>query len=56
MQPQTDQSDQTERRPDDSTAPESETQSSAASAQGTRNNPELNEEKTGSRENERAEG
>ena len=41
---------------DDSVAPDSETQSSAASAQGERNNPEINEEKTGSRENEPAEG
>lgn len=41
---------------DESVAPDSETQSSAASAQGERNNPEINEEKTGSRENEPAEG
>ncbi|MBO0952643.1 hypothetical protein [Fibrella forsythiae] len=41
---------------DNSTAPDSETQSSADSAQGERNNPEINEEKTGSRVNEPAEG
>ncbi|WP_157510639.1 hypothetical protein [Fibrivirga algicola] len=47
---------QTDRRQDDTTAPDSETQSSADSAQGERNNPEINEEKTGSRVNEPAEG
>ena len=41
---------------DDSTAPDAETQSSADSAQGERNNPAINEEKTGSRENDPAEG
>jgi hypothetical protein len=41
---------------DDSVAPDSETQSSASSAQGTRNNPELNKAATGTRENEPAEG
>ncbi|CCH00468.1 hypothetical protein FAES_2459 [Fibrella aestuarina BUZ 2] len=56
MQPQTDKPGQPERASDESTAPDSETQSSASSAQGARNNPELNEEKTGSRENEPAEG
>ncbi|MBO0930169.1 hypothetical protein [Fibrella aquatilis] len=43
-------------RQDDGTAPDSDTQSSADSAQGERNNPEINEEKTGSRVNEPAEG
>jgi hypothetical protein len=41
---------------DDGTAPDSDTQSSADSAQGERNNPAINEEKTGSRENDPAEG
>lgn len=38
------------------TAPDADTQSSADSAQGARNNPDINEEKTGSRVNEPAEG
>ena len=41
---------------DDGTAPDSDTQSSADSAQGERNNSVINEEKTGSRENDPAEG
>ena len=41
---------------DDGTAPDSDTQSSADSAQGERNNPVINEEKTGSDVNEPAEG
>ena len=51
MQPEPDKPGQ-----DDGTAPDSDTQSSADSAQGERNNPAINEEKTGSRENEPAEG
>ncbi len=38
------------------TAPDADTQSSADSAQGERNNPDINEEKTGTRVNEPAEG
>ncbi|HEY0108035.1 MAG TPA: hypothetical protein VGB67_00320 [Fibrella sp.] len=41
---------------DEAISPDSENQSSAASAQGQRNNPEINEEKTGTRTNEPAEG
>jgi hypothetical protein len=41
---------------DESVAPDSETQSSASSAQGERNNPAINQEQTGSRENHPAEG
>ena len=41
---------------DDGTAPDGDTQSSADSAQGERNNPAINEEKTGSEVNEPAEG
>ena len=41
---------------DDDTAPDSDTQSSADSAQGERNNPVINKEKTGSDVNEPAEG
>lgn len=56
MQPESNKPGQAGNRSDDSTAPDSETQSSASSAQGERNNPAINEEKTGSRENEPAEG